>query len=322
MQARPIAVVGFLVMSTLLSGCSSGPDCRPTVQEGSKKFSAPNNTADYGTEADVADPYRLTVRVASETEDGPPVPNVKVVAIAAQTVTTTRRCGEGTDDTTTDTRIEYFAAANAKSNPQGTVTLDVEPRPQVRIAVAESIDHHGESLPNVILGPAGGTGDVIVAVLRKVVPFSFNGTMAAGLAAHEGPAPPTPPLWQSHPFVFHDDDSVHATYLERLVSIQAALTWSNAPTSFGDLRIGLGLANEQPFHVAPNQKEQTPLDTHAEEGLAADHRVLGTVRDAYLNGTALSASAVSYRPVLTLNGLPYSVGGEARFEYEPEFVVS
>lgn len=280
-MARRFALV--LVVTGLLAGCAGGDD----------EFTVPDGSGADVTQANVANPFTLNVRVTLETPNGAPVSGAAIVLY---------------DKAYNDPFSILFnaptrdVAAAMRTDADGRAVAKLAPGQTLFAAAGGTPGLTDERVAGVVIGAAGGSGDITIVLYHARLPILVEGVIPQdfGVTATTNP---TGTSGIEAPIRFSDDPSVNAAYGHRLNSLTLSLFWNNTPTAYADLFAGAIVGGAS---YEGQDARQTPLASNNVETV--------TVPDAQgAMGVGAAALILTRSPQAAFGGVPYAFAGEATF---------
>ena len=191
------------------------------------------------------------------------------------------------------------ASDEARTDAQGRVTLHAYHGDDVAVAKPGFVPEQAR---------LSGSDPLVVALYRDRIVVELTGTLeAAGVRTRGTPAAEA---WDPQPVPFGRNDEARKGYASRLLRLDAALAWENAPGAAGDLALGLGRApgradvwhDSDAAQLAPGPHEERVVLTGAD------------FEDADWEGALqLHAGPAPAKAYAAPQGLPYRMTLDAQF---------
>lgn len=263
MRLGPVCILlGLLAATATLAGCVSCS--RPTVSARGIGPATPSQGGDGG--------YTLDVLV-TQGPGGPPLAGAGVVAYwssgSAPSGQPVVQVGPdrvvvaepGSDGVV----MEPDSSVRLATDATGHARADV-PNNRIVGVVAAADGWTEEYVPQLATGD-GGTGLIVMPLFRSHVEWDVSDTWSPG-GLSSGFVTGGGYLWKPMAITALGNGSSQAGYAHRLAGLGVRVEWSNTPTSFGDLGVGVGPGGSSPtyFHDATSvgtgaQAEQANLTT-------------------------------------------------------------
>lgn len=252
-----LAIALALAPATLLAGCVSCPSGPPVTARGI----GPGTDARAGLAG-----FTLAVRVVAD--DGAPIEGAGVVVYWSGDGVS----GWGGDVVLVDERGERVVVVASPGEtprspaPDRTHRLRTEsggevvarvPASRVVGVVAAAEGFTEEWIPALATGESSARDAIEVRLYRASLNVTIDGTWGGPGAASTAAATRSAYAWDPAPLPFGEGDAQRG-YVQRVASLSARISWTNAPTSIADLGIGMGPSEDDPSFVADDADEAAP----------------------------------------------------------------